>query len=281
MPKGWTGIWARPPRPRNKKDLKNVGPSVQYKLRDKTGQAREFLNYMQPIDIDGDYVFLAGIRDTPSEEFRYLRIPADDEDSLQEWMRLRGALNNPDLRAKAAARYAQRTLPRPREDGEHLQQQLEQSAAKSLSIFAGDGKEAGYLAVARFLEAVPAAEQERAADIFMKILNGSLWDLWQAARAQDGLPALEAERKARALPAAGRQRAVRRLVLRRAGLPAAGRLRGNQGLGACKSRVRRARPWSTSAASCWCWACFRCCTSASGACGYGSSRCRARRRRKP
>lgn len=179
----------------HKKDLKNVGPSVQYKLRDKNGQAREFLNYMQPIDIDGNYVFLAGIRDTPSEDFRYLRIPADDDDTVQEWMRLRGALNNPDLRAKAARRYAQRTLPSPHEDGAQMQQQLEQSAAKSLSIFAGDGKEAGYLAVSRFLEGVPEAEQERAADIFMKILNGSMWDLWQVARAQDGLPAVEATEK--------------------------------------------------------------------------------------
>ena len=37
-----------------KKDLKNVGPSVQYKLRDQTGQAREFLNYMQPVAVDGN-----------------------------------------------------------------------------------------------------------------------------------------------------------------------------------------------------------------------------------
>jgi cytochrome c biogenesis protein len=178
----------------HKKDLKNVGPSVQYKLRDKTGQAREFLNYMQPIDVDGNAVFLSGTRDTPSEEFRYLRIPADDDYSLQEWMRLRAALMNPDLRAKAAVRYAGRALSQQEQSGS-MKQQLEQSAFKSLSIFAGDGKNAGYLAVSHFLEAVPPAEQERAADIFMKVLNGSLWDLWQVARAQDGLPAVEQTEK--------------------------------------------------------------------------------------
>jgi cytochrome c biogenesis protein len=37
----------------NSKDLKNVGPSVQYKLRDKTGQAREYHSYMQPVRVDG------------------------------------------------------------------------------------------------------------------------------------------------------------------------------------------------------------------------------------
>jgi cytochrome c biogenesis protein ResB len=65
-----------------------------------------------------------------------------------------------------------------------LREQLQQSALRGLAIFAGDGKVSGYIAVTRFLEQLPAAEQEKAADIFMKILNGSLWELWQAARAR-------------------------------------------------------------------------------------------------
>jgi cytochrome c biogenesis protein len=177
----------------NSKDLKNVGPSVQYKLRDKTGQAREYLNYMQPIKMDGDDVFLAGMRDTPSDQFRYLRIPADDEDSVNEWMRLRAALADPLLREAAAQRYAQRAMRDSHDtrDGlDTLRQQLQQSARKGLDLFAGDGKESGYLAVSRFLEKIPAAEQERAADIFIKILHGSLWDLWQIAREKAGLKAL-------------------------------------------------------------------------------------------
>jgi cytochrome c biogenesis protein len=177
----------------NSKDLKNVGPSVQYKLRDKTGQAREYLNYMQPIKMDGADVFLAGMRDTPSDQFRYLRIPADDEDSVNEWMRLRAALADPLLREAAAQRYAQRAMRDSHDtrDGlDTLRQQLQQSARKGLDLFAGDGKESGYLAVSRFLEKIPAAEQERAADIFIKILHGSLWDLWQIAREKAGLKAL-------------------------------------------------------------------------------------------
>lgn len=179
----------------NKKDLRNVGPSVQYKLRDKTGQAREFSNYMQPIQIDGSYVFLAGVRDMPDEPFRYLRIPADDNDKVEEWMRLRAALINPEMRAAAAHRYAQRAIPESREGIAILRVQLEQSALRGLSLFAGDGKQAGYVAISRFLERVPAQEQEKAANIFMKILNGSMWDLWQVARQKDDLPELPADEK--------------------------------------------------------------------------------------
>ncbi|MDQ5896361.1 MAG: cytochrome c biosis protein, partial [Pseudomonadota bacterium] len=40
-------------RPSGDKKLRNVGPSVVYKLRDAAGQAREYSNYMLPVDIDG------------------------------------------------------------------------------------------------------------------------------------------------------------------------------------------------------------------------------------
>ncbi|WP_089400468.1 cytochrome c biogenesis protein ResB [Noviherbaspirillum humi] len=179
----------------NSKDLKNVGPSVQYKLRDKTGQAREYHNYMQPVQVEGAWVFLTGVRTSPAEPFRYLRIPADDQDSVDEWMRLRAALQNADLREKAARRYADRAMPGNREDAEKLRAQLQQSASRGLGIFAGNEQQAGYLAVSRFLEKLPTEEQEKAADIFMKILNGTLWELWQAAREKEGLPPIAADDK--------------------------------------------------------------------------------------
>lgn len=182
----------------NSKDLKNVGPSVQYKLRDKTGQAIEFHNYMQPVEVDGAWVFLAGTRDNPNDAFRYLRIPADDDDTVTEWMRIRAALADPVLRAEAAQIYARRALPESSANGILLQQQLAASSQKGMAIFAGDGssaEQAGYVAISKFLEQIPAAEQGKAADVFMKILNGSMWDLWQLARKKDGLADIELSEK--------------------------------------------------------------------------------------
>ena len=176
----------------NNKDLKNVGPSVQYKLRDKTGQAREYQNYMQPVTVDGATVFLSGVRASPAEPFSYLRIPADEEHSVRDWMRLRAALHNPELRSQASQAYARRAMPQSSR-AEAMESQLALSALKSMEIFAGNAQSAGFMAVSRFLEKVPAAEQEKAADIFMKILNGTLWELWQVARAQDGLAPAKAD----------------------------------------------------------------------------------------
>lgn len=179
------------------RDLRNVGPSVQYKLRDANGQAHEFSNYMLPVTLDGQSVFLAGMRSQPDEPFRYLRIPADAQGTVADWMRLRAALQNPAMRGEAARRFA--LLSIPGEERAELRKQLTESARRALDLFAGAadvkdgasaGAQGGFAAVATFLQkSVPEGEREKAADVLMKIINSSMWELWQLARAQDGQPA--------------------------------------------------------------------------------------------
>ncbi|MCT9118999.1 cytochrome c biogenesis protein ResB [Cupriavidus gilardii] len=181
--------------PEREKQLRNVGPSVQYKLRDRNGQAREFHNYMVPVQLDGQTVFLAGTRDTPNEPFRYLRIPADEQGSVADWMRLRAALQDSALRGEAARRFALASMPG--DDKGEVRAQLAESARRALDLFAGaarhdaDAPPGGFAAIAAFLErSVPQAEQQKAADVLLKILNGSMWELWQLARERADLPVL-------------------------------------------------------------------------------------------
>lgn len=174
------------------KGLRNVGPAVQYKLRDRNGQAREYNNYMAPVQLDGQSVFLAGMRESPDEPFRYLRIPADERGSVVEWMRLRAALQDRSMRGKAAQRFALASMPGA--NTADMRGQLAESAQRALDLFAGanrqpDGPPGGFAAVATFLEkSVPQAEQQKAADVLLQVLNGSMWELWQLVRAEDKLP---------------------------------------------------------------------------------------------
>ena len=190
------------------KKLKNIGPSVTYKLRDASGQATEFSNYMQPVDIDGSRVFLLGMRESPSTPFRYLRIPADEKDSLDGWLRLRDALRDPALRRKAVVRYAAGAVEAGRPE---LMQALVASADRALGLFAGDepvlkdlgsggdSPKGGLQAVSAFMERnVPEAEREKASEVLIRILNGTLLELNQLAREQAGLPQLPKDDAARA-----------------------------------------------------------------------------------
>ena len=179
------------------KELRNVGPSVSYKLRDEAGQAREYNNYMLPVDTgDGVPVFLLGMRESPAEPFRYLRVPADENSEITGFVRLRSALRTPELRERAVQRYASRAVDPARPE---LSNQLADSARRALGLFAGqeqvNGKAvAGLQALADFMEAnVPAAERQRAGEMFVRILNGVLYELDNVAREQARVPALPQE----------------------------------------------------------------------------------------
>ena len=187
----------------DKKTQRNVGPSVSYKLRDEAGQAREFNNYMLPIELgDGVPVFLLGMRETPAEPFRYLRVPADTEGSTQDFFNLRAALADPALRQRAVQRYAARMVDPTRPE---LLPQLSASALRALALFSGaervtDSKAPGGLqAVADFMEKnVPEAERNRAGEMLVRILNGALFELLQVAREQAGLKPLAADERSQA-----------------------------------------------------------------------------------
>lgn len=186
-------------KPAGNKQLVNIGPSVIYKLRDAAGQAREYQNYMAPVKLDGQHVFLFGVRDTPAEGFRYLRVPADEDLSVQGWLRLRQALNDPAMRTEAARRFARMAAPTDRAD---LQTQLATSAQRALDLFAGvipvkPGQPAtgGLPALSDFIEqAVPAAQREHTSATLVRILNGSLFELLNLSRERAGVAPLSPER---------------------------------------------------------------------------------------
>ncbi len=180
------------------KELRNVGPSIGYKLRDASGQAREFHNYMLPVAMEegGPLVFLLGVRETPTEPFRYLRVPADADGSLDGFVHLRTALADPRAREQAVKRYVALVVDSSRPE---LAEQLAQSATRALALFAGtgtgmspDGKPQGGLpAIADFMELnVPEAERSRAGEVLVRILNGTLFELAQVARERAGLAPL-------------------------------------------------------------------------------------------
>ncbi len=186
------------------KTMRNVGPSVTYRLRDESGQAREFHNYMVPFEIDGQMVLLAGVRDNVNEPFRYLRLPVDENSAIDSWMILRHALLNPQARELAARRYAIQATPPGQPE---LQSQIQATALRALSLFAGSERPAdgvstedapgGLTSLTVFLErSVPAEERARISEVLLRILNGSLFELLNMARQQSGMPAMESGERA-------------------------------------------------------------------------------------
>ncbi|MEY2994957.1 MAG: Cytochrome c biosis protein CcsB, partial [Pseudomonadota bacterium] len=187
------------------KVLQNVGPSFSYKLRDPAGQAKEFNNYMLPVNVDGQRKFLLGVRDAPSDPYRYLRIPADDQDSLQGFLQLKKNLADPNLRAQAVSRYVAKVS---QGKSPETAQSLEASAARALELYAGidpelqdmpvmatglDGSalgRGGLAALSFFMDKhVPEDQRERVGETLISMINAMLAELLDVGREQAGLPA--------------------------------------------------------------------------------------------
>jgi cytochrome c biogenesis protein len=186
------------------KVLRNIGPSIGYKLRDAAGQAREYQNYMVPVDTgDGQPVFLLGMREKPEEPFRYLRVPADEQGTMDSFVRMRTKLADAATRTRAVERYIARAVDPKRPE---MAEQLSVSAARALALFAGSERakadaatQGGWQAIAEFMEAnVPEAERERAGAVLVRILNDVLFEVLNLSREGAGMAALPNDEKSQA-----------------------------------------------------------------------------------
>ncbi|PVY67661.1 cytochrome c biogenesis protein [Pusillimonas noertemannii] len=157
--------------------LRNVGPSVQYRVIGRDGQAYEYNNYMLPIVLDGHAVFLAGVRQSEAENYRYIRIPADANSSVAEFMHLRAALQDPSLREQAASSFAQANA-----SNDTQRPLLQRAVQGAIDAFARGGFNA-------IIERVPENERESVLGFAVPMIQLTLTELYDMDRERRGLEA--------------------------------------------------------------------------------------------
>ncbi len=151
--------------PEGKGKPQNVGPNVTFKLRDVRGQAKEYVNYMQPLPIDGNHYFVTGVRSTPQEEFKYLRIPVDPDFGIDGFMAFRYVMMNPDKQDEIAHKLADIVMAGKSAEEKET---FSVSTKKLLSVFA----QAGYDGMTDAIEqSVPKDQQSSAAKAYIKMLG--------------------------------------------------------------------------------------------------------------
>lgn len=172
---------------------KNVGPNVTYKLRDARGQAKEYVNYMQPLRFDGRDFFVTGMRATPQDEFRYLRIPVDDAFGIDGFMAFRATMLNPEKQnaiAKKLGAFVMQNKAGTERDS------FETSAQKLLSVFA----EGGYDKITEAIEkSVPEAERGAAAKAYIKMLGLAAFEAYNMGMQELGHPMIAPNEKSETL----------------------------------------------------------------------------------
>jgi len=147
-----------------KKNSKNVGPNFTYKIRNESGQANEYQTYQLPMKLDGRYFFVSGMRATPQEDFKFLKMPADSERGLDGFLIFKNLL----LNKKAIENAINQVILSSSSSKDVNVDNLKLSTSKLFKTF----QQGGYNQIALSIDKnIPNQEQESAANAYIKIIH--------------------------------------------------------------------------------------------------------------
>ncbi|NNG14332.1 MAG: cytochrome c biogenesis protein ResB [Gammaproteobacteria bacterium] len=163
---------------------KNFGPSFTYKLRDQSGQAREFVNYMSPIQQEGRWYFMSGIRESVADPFRYLYIPADANISIQRFMNFRVLLLDAKRIQKSAELTVKDLLADVKQAESKVRDGMVTTANRLVTMYAAGGM----AAVTKFIDTnIPEDQREVAAQAYFNMLRTVLGNLYVEVLEAEGI----------------------------------------------------------------------------------------------
>lgn len=162
--------------------FRNFGPSIGFKLRDAAGAAREYLNYMAPVQLEGRWFFISGTRARPGDPYDYLHIPADSRNGPERFLRFNARLRDGNWLDGFFAR------PAPAGDDPEFQRDLDRVRRNLVDLFA----RGGFAAVAQRARAVvPADRLEDATALYLNILRDTLAAIFLETLREEGPAAAE------------------------------------------------------------------------------------------
>lgn len=165
----------------NGRRVKNLGPSVQFKLRDTQGQAVEYENYLLAVDRAGAWYQASKFRRNVAEDFQFLLLPLDEQQSLNRFMRFLGLLNDrQSMNAILNTSIEQETDPKKREQMETQKRFMQQL----VNLF----RMRGFDGIRAYLEQT-IAEPEKRDQVFnqyLEIMTVAMQGLYIKALEQEG-----------------------------------------------------------------------------------------------
>ena len=173
------------PDPRGVKKFINIGPTFQYKLRDATGIANEYITSMQPTQQDGRWFYSSGMRSKVSEAFKYWMIPADANQRLDRFMAFYQGLHNPQKLQQLATQAANASKAAQKSD---LKQR--QAVAAFMVQLGQQFASGGYEKIATTIEkTVDEPRRQEVTELYAAALQQLLKNLYLDVLQQEGIKA--------------------------------------------------------------------------------------------
>lgn len=147
--------------------IRDFGPSFGYKLRQDTGEALEYFNYMLPVERNGREYYLSGVRASPADEFGYLYLPSN----LEAFSNFLHRLRDKKVVDEIAHAMMLETLSAIDNKDEKLEQSLQETLASLVAMFV----KGGFTAVGKFIDTtLPEVEREKLGPAYLSMLREML-----------------------------------------------------------------------------------------------------------
>ncbi len=171
------------PSPIEGKKFHDIGPSFQFKLRTETGEAREYLNYMNPIVTEGRSFFMSGMRSSPAEPFQYLHLPVDSDGGLDRFMEFYAYLRDKDKLTALAQKTSNAYTEQP-----NSVKNTNIELAGLMNSLVGIYLKGGLNKVLNAIEErVPDEKKEEVTSTYMKILRHFLGSVFMEVLKSEGI----------------------------------------------------------------------------------------------
>ena len=142
----------------------NIGPSVVYKFRNSSGQAVEYQTYQNPIPENEKFFFMSGVREDLQSELKFLRIPADNDLSLQGYQMFLKNIRSKELLLKNINKLADQASSL---NSVEAKDNFKKNTQDIFNVYL----KSGYSGLANMIEDSVAVEnQESVADSYIKII---------------------------------------------------------------------------------------------------------------
>jgi len=158
----------------------DYGPNFTFKVRQADGTAREYVNYMYPVPLEDNMFFLSGVRSEVAEEFRYLYIPVDADNSPDRFFRFQARLYDTDRINEVSDRVTSSAL----DLDDNIRMDVTQAILMLLRLF----NTGGFDAVAEYVfQNVPEQNQMSYMQTYLKVLNTALREIYLDVLREEGI----------------------------------------------------------------------------------------------